>query len=69
MKPLFERTVNMVIASLGGKAREFYEREFGFFDQVTSISKKLQPYIKKTKAEKKAGSFFRRDSRAQGFQH
>jgi phosphatidylinositol 4-kinase len=56
MKPLFERTVNMVIASLCGEAREFYEREFGFFDQVTSISKKLQPYIKKSKAEKKVGS-------------
>ena len=39
--------------SLSGEARSFYDREFTFFEEVTSISGKLKPYIKKTKAEKK----------------
>ena len=47
---------DMVIASLSGEAKEFYEKEFGFFGEVTSISGKLKPYIKKTKPEKKVGS-------------
>lgn len=34
--------------------REFYKREFSFFGDVTSISGKLKPYIKKSKADKKA---------------
>jgi phosphatidylinositol 4-kinase len=33
--------------------RGFYEREFAFFDDVTSISGKLKPLIKKSKPEKK----------------
>lgn len=33
--------------------RGFYEREFSFFDEVTDISGKLKPYIKKSKPEKK----------------
>ena len=33
--------------------REFYEREFAFFDEVTSISGKLKPFITKSKPEKK----------------
>ena len=32
--------------------REFYERVFAFFDEVTGISGKLKPYIKKSKPEK-----------------
>ncbi|KAG8904073.1 phosphatidylinositol-4- kinase [Tulasnella sp. 403] len=54
MKPMLDRMVDMVVASLSGEAREFYDREFGFFNEVTSISGKLKPYIKKTKPEKKA---------------
>lgn len=54
MKPMFDRMIAMVIASLSGEAREFYDREFGFFNEVTDISGKLKPYIKKTKPEKKA---------------
>jgi len=42
-----------VVASLSGEAKEFYNREFGFFHEVTSISGKLKPYIKKEKSEKK----------------
>lgn len=33
--------------------RQFYEREFAFFDEVTSISGKLKPLIKRSKPEKK----------------
>src|SRR5690349_1050612 len=33
--------------------RDFYEREFAFFDEVTSISGKLKPLIKRSKPEKK----------------
>ncbi|KAG8969691.1 phosphatidylinositol-4- kinase [Tulasnella sp. 419] len=54
MKPMLERMVAMVVASLSGEAREFYDREFGFFQKVTSISGKLKPFIKKSKPEKKA---------------
>lgn len=53
MKPKFEKMTDLVVQSLSGDARKFYEREFSFFNEVTSISRKLQPYIKKEKAEKK----------------
>ena len=45
--------VNKIVASLSGEARDFYDREFGFFNEVTSISGKFKPFIKKTKPEKK----------------
>jgi phosphatidylinositol 4-kinase len=45
----------MVVASLSGASHAFYDREFRFFDEVTSISGKLKPYIKKSKPEKKVG--------------
>jgi hypothetical protein len=44
---------DMVVDSLSGDARAFYDREFGFFNKVTSISGKLKPFIKKSKPEKK----------------
>ena len=53
MKPMLDQMTDMVVASLSGSAREFYDREFAFFEEVTSISGKLKPYIKKTKPEKK----------------
>ncbi|ELU44766.1 phosphatidylinositol 4-kinase beta [Rhizoctonia solani AG-1 IA] len=53
MKPMLDRMTEMVVASLSGEARNFYEKEFKFFQEVTSISGKLKPYIKKTKPEKK----------------
>ncbi|CAE7106800.1 unnamed protein product [Rhizoctonia solani] len=53
MKPMLDRMTEMVVASLSGEARGFYEREFKFFEEVTSISGKLKPFIKKTKQEKK----------------
>ncbi|KAJ7632956.1 hypothetical protein FB45DRAFT_913996 [Roridomyces roridus] len=54
MKPALDKMTEAVVASLSGTARDFYDREFGFFNEVTSISGKLKPFIKKTKPEKKA---------------
>ncbi|BGP13672.1 hypothetical protein JCM10213_002240 [Rhodosporidiobolus nylandii] len=54
MKPTLDRMVDMIVESLSGEAKEFYQREFSFFEEVTSISGKLKPYIKKSKPEKKA---------------
>ncbi|KDQ11709.1 hypothetical protein BOTBODRAFT_147082 [Botryobasidium botryosum FD-172 SS1] len=54
MKPMLDRLTERVVASLSGEARDFYNREFDFFGEVTSISGKLKPFIKRTKAEKKA---------------
>lgn len=53
MKPMLDRMMEMVIQSLSDEAREFYDREFGFFNEVTSISGKLKPFIRREKAEKK----------------
>jgi phosphatidylinositol 4-kinase A len=53
MKPQLDQMTDLVVASLSGEAREFYDREFTFFNEVTSISGKLKPFIKKTKPEKK----------------
>jgi phosphatidylinositol 4-kinase len=53
LKPALDHMTNQVVASLSGEARDFYDREFGFFHEVTSISGKLKAFIKKTKPEKK----------------
>ena len=53
MKPMLETIISKVARSLSGEARAFYDREFSFFNEVTSISGKLKPYIRKTKSEKK----------------
>lgn len=45
--------MDRLIGSFSPVDKSFYEREFNFFGEVTSISGKLRPYIKKTKAEKK----------------
>jgi phosphatidylinositol 4-kinase len=45
--------MNRMIAEFSAVDRDFYEREFTFFDEVTSISGKLKPYIKRPKPEKK----------------
>ncbi|KAG6889834.1 hypothetical protein C0995_014311 [Termitomyces sp. Mi166 len=54
MKPTLDFITERVVESLSGSAREFYNLEFNFFDEVTSISGKLKPFIKRTKPEKKA---------------
>ena len=53
MKPMLDDMADRVVMSLSGEAKTFYEREFGFFGEVTSISGKLQPYIRRPKPEKK----------------
>jgi len=42
-----------MIDGFSGVDKVFYEREFTFFDEVTSISGKLKPFIKRPKPEKK----------------
>lgn len=42
-----------MIEGFSGVDKLFYEREFSFFDEVTNISGKLKPFIKKSKPEKK----------------
>ncbi|KAK9316231.1 hypothetical protein V1524DRAFT_426874 [Lipomyces starkeyi] len=54
LKPTLDRVMETLIYSFDGEDRDFYNREFDFFREVTSISGKLKPFIKKTKAEKKA---------------
>ncbi|CAO1625236.1 unnamed protein product [Sympodiomycopsis kandeliae] len=54
MKPTLDRMTSLIVEALTGEAQDFYDREFGFFNEVTSISGKLKPYIKKSKPEKKA---------------
>jgi phosphatidylinositol 4-kinase A len=54
LKPTLDRLTRRMIDALSGKDRDFYEREFSFFNEVTSISGKLKPYIKRPKPEKKA---------------
>jgi phosphatidylinositol 4-kinase A len=45
--------MNRMIAEFSPIDKDFYEREFSFFDEVTNISGKLKPYIKRPKPEKK----------------
>ncbi|GAB7357443.1 hypothetical protein MBLNU459_g8368t1 [Dothideomycetes sp. NU459] len=53
VKPALDQVEQSLLASLSADDRAFYEREFGFFNEVTSISGKLKPYIKRPKPEKK----------------
>src|ERR1700742_4938927 len=45
--------MDRMISEFSGVDKVFYEREFSFFDEVTSISGKLKPFIKRPKPEKK----------------
>ncbi|KAF9168827.1 phosphatidylinositol-4- kinase [Mortierella sp. AD011] len=53
LKPTLDRIISNIVNGLSGEAKSFYEREFAFFNQVTSISGTLMPLVKKTKPEKK----------------
>ncbi|KAG0234712.1 phosphatidylinositol-4- kinase [Actinomortierella wolfii] len=53
LKPTLDRIIDNIVHGLSGEAKSFYEREFNFFKQVTSISGTLMPLVKKTKPEKK----------------
>lgn len=53
MKPIIDKVMGRMVASFSSADRGFFEREFSFFDEVTNISGKLKPLIKKSKPEKK----------------
>ena len=53
MKPTLDKVMTRMIDGFSGVDKIFYEREFTFFDEVTSISGKLKPFIKRPKPEKK----------------
>lgn len=53
LKPTLDVVKDRMIKSFSGTDKDFYEREFSFFNEVTGISGKLRPFIKKTKVEKK----------------
>lgn len=53
-KPTLDKVMHSLVSSFSGPDKDFYEREFAFFAEVTDISGKLKPFIKKSKPEKKA---------------
>ncbi|KAI0016068.1 hypothetical protein F4780DRAFT_711330 [Xylariomycetidae sp. FL0641] len=53
IKPALDKVMTKMINSFSEEDKSFYEREFDFFDEVTSISGKLKPLIKAEKPEKK----------------
>ncbi|CCD24604.1 1-phosphatidylinositol 4-kinase STT4 NDAI_0D02900 [Naumovozyma dairenensis CBS 421] len=53
IKPTLDRVRERMVSSFDADTLDFYKKEFGYFNEVTSISGKLKPYIKKSKAEKK----------------
>lgn len=53
LKPTVDRFIETLISSFSDEERDFYEREFSFFNEVTGVSGKLRPYIKRSKPEKK----------------
>lgn len=53
VKPTLDEVTEALMTSFSGDDRDFYNREFAFFDEVTSISGKLRPFIKRPKPEKK----------------
>ena len=60
MKPTLERIVEKLADSFTGEDREFYKREFSFFNKVTAISGYLKEYIKLGQSEKKPRQKVRR---------
>ncbi|CAO3624867.1 unnamed protein product [Cunninghamella blakesleeana] len=53
LKPTLENIIEELVVSFDGADREFYEREFKFFGEVTAISGYLKEYIKYGQVEKK----------------
>lgn len=53
LKPTLDEIQKLMLDSFSPEDLSFYKKEFGFFNEVTAISGKLKPYIKKSKAEKK----------------
>ena len=53
IKPTLDRVMGKMVDAFSDEDRDFYEREFAFFDEVTSISGKLKPIRERPKDEKK----------------
>ncbi|KAI9022175.1 hypothetical protein CLU79DRAFT_815895 [Phycomyces nitens] len=53
LKPTLEKVIKNLINCFTGNDREFFEREFKFFGEVTAISGYLKEYIKYGQNEKK----------------
>ncbi|KAJ2853451.1 phosphatidylinositol-4- kinase, partial [Coemansia erecta] len=53
LKPTLERLIDIIVGGLSGNDRTYYQKEFAFFGEITGISGKLKPFIKKSKPEKK----------------
>jgi phosphatidylinositol 4-kinase len=50
---MLDKVMESLIGSFSDEGRDFYQREFKFFDEVTDISGKLRPFIPRPKEEKK----------------
>ncbi|KAJ2394896.1 phosphatidylinositol-4- kinase, partial [Coemansia sp. RSA 2559] len=53
LKPTLERLIDIIVGGFSGNDRTYYQKEFAFFGEITGISGKLKPFIKKSKPEKK----------------
>lgn len=53
IKPILDHVRERMVKTFSKSNYLFYKKEFDFFNEITSISGKLKPYIKKSKAEKK----------------
>ena len=53
LKPTLDMVMERLIGSFSSTDKAFYEREFSFFNEITDVSGKLRPFIKKSKPEKK----------------
>ncbi|PGH01285.1 phosphatidylinositol 4-kinase [Blastomyces parvus] len=53
IKPVLDQFLDKLVSHFSEEDRAFYEREFSFFNEITGISGKLRPYIKRSKPEKK----------------
>ena len=53
IKPTLDRVTSRMIEAFAPVDKDFYEREFSFFDEVTNISGKLKPIRDRPKDEKK----------------
>lgn len=51
---ILNRCIKHIIDSMNEQDKEFCDREFKFFSSITRISGLLKPYLKHSKAEKKA---------------
>jgi len=53
VKPVLDKVMTNLVSSFSTVDRQFYEKEFSFFSEITDISGKLRPFIKRPKPEKK----------------